>query len=417
MGDEREKAKLDDQAKAVHAGPDLARKAPAKDIADQDDRLGGLAKLSEGARQGNPEPPATERRLIDDSLQQVIQSFHWLNDSAQGRIESLRSELKKADEPPWESRLAEAMLNVALAAGAAGTAEAISSQLVSGAFPAATEFVKAAYEGGINNGVAAGRNKFVGEGADAVDPFIDSQKEGVRGMHMENQAHFIDEGRHHVKTLQQARELRSACSSDNVNRAAVEQEKATRNVWISYLAQGKYGSIGKRGLDGSITGASTTNMMTQERRDWVNKSAPGFVPDKAPDASAAMRGDAPGVLFLGTNLPNISDNRMEGTPEVEKAILNGLNEDVRVHYTGDVDKMHIPRQIIGNSNGHFPRFTVNLDENGAASPIGHEESAWLRARATAGEQANGRDDVDKKAKGLKLLLEELKVTKAPRGSL
>ena len=418
MGNEREKAKLDDQTKDVKAGPDHAPRAPVKDIAGQDDRLGGLAKSSEGARAGDAEPTETATRQIDDSLHNVIQSFHWLNDAAQDKVDKLRSEIKKSDRSPWIEQVAEAVLNVALGGGAAAGAKMIAGALVGGS-GIDHEFVKGLFKEGISNGVKAGKEKLRGgNDGNVTDPFIDSQKEGVRGMHMENQSHFIHVGRHQVKTPEQAAALEAACSSSNVELAAVQQANATRDAWVSYLAQGKYGSVGKRGPDGSIIGESTTNMMPQERRDWVNKGVPDSVPDHAPEATDAIRGNAPGVLFVAARLPNISNNKMDGKPEVEKAIMNGVNEEIRSHYTGNVDTLKIPRQIIGNSDGHFPRFTINLDENGATGSIGHEESAWLRARATVGRpESHDKDNFDKRTEGLGLLLGELNLNKPPRGSL
>jgi len=415
---EREKAKLDDQAKDAHAGPDLAPKPPGKDIADQDDRLGGLAKTSEGTRPGGAEPPASASRKIDDSLQNVIQSFHWLNDAAQDKVDQLRSDIKKSDKSPWIEQVAEAMLNVALAGGAAAGAKVIADNFVDKSI-IDHEFVKGLFKEGISNGVKAGKEKLkYGNDGNVADSFIDSQKEGVRGMHMSNQSHFIHVGRHQIKTPEQAAALEVACSFQNVKVAAVAQQNATRDAWVSYLAQGKYGSVGKRGHDGALAESSTTNMMPQERRDWANKGAPDSVPDHAPEVTDAMLGNAPGVLFLGTRLPNISNNKMDGTPEVGEAILNGVNGELRSHYTGAVASLRIPRQIIGNSEGRFPLFTINLDENGATGSIGHKESAWLRARATVGRpENNDKDDFDKKTEGLNLLLEELRVAKVPRGTL
>ena len=417
MGDEREKARLDDQSKDVHAGRDLAPKPPAKDVADQDDRLGSLAKMSEGTRRGDTEPPASASRQIDNAVQKVIQSFHWLNDAAQDKVGSLRADIKRSDKSPWMEQVAEAALSVALGGGAAAGAKLIASQLVEGS-GIDHEFVKGLFKEGISNGVKAGKEKLKGgDDGNAADSFIDSQREGVREMHMENQSHFIDVGRYHIVTLEQAKALKDACSPGNVERAAIEQQNATRDAWVSYLAQGKYGSVGKRGPDGMLAGAATTNMMPQERRDWVNKGVPGSVPDHAPEVHDAMHGDAPGVLFLVTRLPNVSNNNMEGAPEVEKAMLNGVNEGIRAHYTGTVAALKIPRQIIGYSEGHFPRFTINLDEDGAAGSISHEESGWLRARATVGRpENNNKDDFDKRTEGLRLLLDELQLKQPPDGS-
>jgi hypothetical protein len=232
-----DKAKLDDRAKDTALAPEPVAKASAKEIADQDDRLGGLAKISEGTHTGDASPPASEESRIDDALDRVVQSYHWLDQAAQQQIETLRTDLKKADEPPWHARLGEAMLNVALAAGAAGGAEFIATKLVAEVFAGRKEFVKVMFEEGIDKGVDAGREKLAGDGSEAIDPFIDSQKEAVRGMHIENQSHFIDVGRHQVNTLEQARALKEACSEANIKQAARKQEDATRNAWVSYLAQ------------------------------------------------------------------------------------------------------------------------------------------------------------------------------------
>jgi hypothetical protein len=401
------KARLDDRAKDAAPASDHGVRPPAKEIADQDDRLGGLAKISEGARTGDASPQANEQSLIKDALDNVVQSYHWLDQAAQQQIETLRTDLKKEDEPPWHARLGEAVLNVALAAGAAGGAEFIAAKLVRAVFAGGKEFVKVMFEEGIGKGVEAGRGELAGHDSEAIDPFIDSQKQGVRGMHHENQTHFIDVGRHQVTTLEQATALKAACSRANIEQAAREQEDATRNAWISYLAQTTYGSVGRRSATGDLVGPSTTNMATQDQRDRTNRAAPGYWPERAPDLADAVHGDAPGVLTVVARLPAISNHRMHGTPKVEMAFLNGVNETTRKHYAGPLADSAIPRLIVAKVEGDQPNFTVNVDEKGDMTPwLDRSHSTWLRARATVGHPERV-DDFTKLREGLALLLREL----------
>src|SRR5687767_6311916 len=110
-----EKAKLDDKDKAapVDVGPD--RPAPQKEAADEEDRLGGLA---------NADP------AIGRSLKVVENSFMWFNDAAQQRLETLRRDLKKEDEPDWIAQAAEGLLELALGEGATRAAKYITGKLV-----------------------------------------------------------------------------------------------------------------------------------------------------------------------------------------------------------------------------------------------------------------------------------------------
>jgi Domain of unknown function (DUF4157) len=358
-----------------------------------------------GLDQGTPE----------DSIRTITESFLWLNDEAQQQIEALRRKLHEEDEPPWEQRLLEAMLDVSLVAGAFAAGELLAGLLVEETHAVGREFVKTLFAEGIHTGVEAGRKKLGGH-SDPIDAFIDSQKEAVRAAYIENQAHFIHVKRHQIHTLKEAKTLEHACSVENIQRAGVEQANATRDAWLSYLAQSKFGTNESPNAAGTFDEPTTTNMATQEQRDRTNKDAPGFVPGDAPSVGAAFMGDSPGVLAIGVNLPEIDPNAntMNGTPDVEIAILDGVNKEIRAAYEGrPIGELKTPRHIDARVAGDMSNFVVNLDEAGQQRPwLSSKEGAWLRARATVGHPENAsKDDFEKQEEGLSLLLAELTVEK------
>ncbi len=153
-------------------------------------------------------------------------------------------------------------------------------------------------------------------------------------------------------------------------------------------------------------GPTTTNMSTQETRDKTNKSAPGFVPENAPELNP-MDG-ATGVLEVLVELPAIIGTEMEGRPEVRIAYLDGVNTALRSEYEGmALADMRIPRQITARVAGGA-NFTLNLDENGQANHLTESQRRWLVARSVVGHPENAsKDEWGKYSAGLQLLLAEL----------
>ncbi|MDQ3365968.1 MAG: hypothetical protein M3680_11125 [Myxococcota bacterium] len=400
-----DKAKRDDKAK--DAAPVRADEATTK-AADGDDKLGALAKSD-----ATVTTTADDDRTLNDYLTSVQHSFHWFNESAQRGLERLRGDLKKEDEPDWSSQIIGAVLEVGLGAGAAAAGVRIAQALGPGGAEVGAEFVKVLFEGGVNAGITAGRAKLAGGKADhVIDPFIDSQKEGVEATQMMNQKQFIKVERHKVKTVAEAKDLDDACSRENLKAAAEDQYAATRDAWVSYLAQTTFGAIAERGgavqKDSVNVGKTTTNMSSAETRRRTNKSAPGFVPSTAPDLAGALRGDAPGVLEVLAELPAIEGDRMSGRPSVELAVLNGVNDTIRKQYEGTpLSAMNIPRQVVAKVDG-APNFTLSFNEKGEHNYLKTKERTWLAARATVGHPENAtKDEWSRSEEGVKLLLRDL----------
>lgn len=417
-----QKQQRDDNAKldlTVHADE---KPRTSDDGGTRDDKAAGLlrargddapsaaAKDSDAARADGE--LASKPNELKNSLDVVRDGFHWLNDAAQAEIEQMRGSLKKEDEPSWLDRIGETVLDAALSAGAAASGVAIADVIVGEHREVLHEFVKVLFEEGIVAGVAAGRTRFGKHGEDAVDPFIESQKEGVRGMHMANQTDFTMSKRDRIKTLDEANALKAAFSNTNLKAAAHKQKDATRDAWVSYVAQSKFGSK-KYGDDDT----ATTNMDTQEQRDRALKRNPYLeVPKEAPDAAAALTGDQPGVLTVIARLPKITADRvMHGEPHVELALLNGVNDENRKAYEDKAFKdLHIPRQLVARVEGDMANFTLNFDETGAVAQLPEESSAqaeWLVARGSLGRgMPDPRDsDFGRETQGLDALLSKLRV--------
>lgn len=423
-----ERAQRPDHERTPEPTPQPSRERPAGKPADLNhlDRLWqAKASTPDGGQETSPADAPPQRTVGDaatadagaastiaDSLDVVKQSFHWFNESAQRHINQLRDDLKQEDEPAWFEQVAGAVLAVALGAGAAAVGARLAAKFVPVENGITTEFVKMLWEGGIGAGISAGRAQLGGGSANnVIDPFIASQRKGISATQIGNQAQFITSGRQQIKTVAEAKKLAAACSAENVEAAGESQYVATRDAWVSYLAQTRYGAVGR---DGSLTkanvnvGATTTNMSTQDRRDQINRSAPGFVPGDAPDLRDAMKGDAPGLMGVLASLPGISNHVMRGKPSVEIAFLNGVNGTIRRQYAGvPLAVMNIPRQVVTKVDG-APDFTLNLDERGQSNLLSPKQRTWLAARATVGHPENAtKDEWERSREGMRLLLEEL----------
>ena len=314
---------------------------------------------------------------LEGHLQAISSGFLWLYNHAQQRLEALRRDLHAREEPGWSASLAEALLEVALLGGAAAGGELIAGLLVESGEHGAVkkELVKAMFEEGIAKGVEAGRERLAGANKDrAIDAFIDSQIEGVAAMHQENQTRFLLSGRNQVQTVKDAENLEGAFAHAHLERAADEQYAATRDAWLSYLAQSTYGDWEHDQADGSRITA--TNMETQAQRDRENDRLPGWVPSEAPSLERAVFGKSPGVLEVAVTLPAINDGTVQGSIEATLAVLDGVNEEIRKQYEGNpLSQIHIPRQIVASGAASF---TLNLDERGTPCHIlPRKQGLWL----------------------------------------
>jgi hypothetical protein len=217
-----------------------------------------------------------------------------------------------------------------------------------------------------------------------------------------------------------------------VKQAATEQYAASRDAWVTYLAQARLGVVGDYGPVGKHRspldhGPLATNMGTErqrakQRQSWDraqhgHDSELDAIPDEAPGAHV------PGVLSVMVELPQIKDHQMRGAPKIQHAFL-AVNDAIRKQYENvPLVDMHIPRQIVASVRG-APDFTINLDEQGHYNQIEEKRRQWLRLRATA-SHASGKDiyardheqhlatenagkpNVELEAEGLQLLLREL----------
>lgn len=315
-------------------------------------------------------------------------------------------------------RVAAFALEAALAAGAQASGLALAKMVVSG--DAVREFVQNMFASGVTGGVAAGKAVLAnGNDAKVIDTFIDAQVEGVSERQQRSQTEFIKSGRHKLTTVSQARDLAAACDRSNVTAAAAHQYEASRDSWVSYIAQQKFGSEGSSGAKGV-----TTNMSNQSSRDGDAARRGGYLsyPKGAPDPKEAVLGHSPGVLTVFVDLPAISRVydvayggapqytaafEMNGSPKVAAALLSGVNDVVRAQYVErTLAACPIPRQLVARVSGD-PDFTINLDEKGKPA---HRPSdmKWLAARAVVAKPGRSKyDDDDNHLKGMELLLNEV----------
>ncbi|MBL0212541.1 MAG: hypothetical protein IPQ07_01510 [Myxococcales bacterium] len=179
----------------------------------------------------------------------MMAGFHWLSSAAVTQLATLKDDIKAKDEPPWVEQLAEAALEVALHAGLAGAAEYVAGRLFDHAADNAVnegkhEFVKALFEEGIGEGISTCRSTARKPTKDGVlTRFIGAQAAGIQATHQKNQTEWINKGRHSVTTVDEASALALACSPANVEAAAMKRYDASRDAWISHLAQSKYGAV------------------------------------------------------------------------------------------------------------------------------------------------------------------------------
>jgi hypothetical protein len=351
--------------------------------------------LEPAQSQGGAAPNHRSPDPLGDTLDNVHDSFDWLSRKADHELEALRRELKEEDAPTWSEELVDGVLEVALTAAGARCGgfivEKLMSKKSSETLPA--EFVKKMFEEGLPAGIEALRVPPALAHKKQVDEFIDAQVRGVDKLYKQNQVDFNNHTRHEIASLEQASQLLDACSDDNMETAAANHVIAARDAWVTYIAQAKFGS-----------------MATQEMRDETNARVPGWMPEHEPSLEAATVGEADGVLEIEARLPDIRENRMQGTPKVRLALLNGINEATRSTYQNrPLSSMSIYRQIRCSVEGDMPDFTLNINEHsGNVGWLRYAKAEWLRARAMVGKPSSEpHDDNSLEEQGLVLLLEDL----------
>jgi hypothetical protein len=334
----------------------------------------------------------------------ISNSFLWYARAAEQELNRLRADLKVVDPPPWDVRLADAMLEVALELGAVAAGHFLGAAVAKFAMKAmkgnptkalgftkysftedsiahgASEFFKTGIQAGIKAGHGAHHR---GAGASTIDRFIDGQVEGVDHASQANQRHFNNTFAARFTDLPSVIRLWEACMEGGMKGAAAEQYAVSRNAWVSYLAQSSYGSFGRAG------GQVTTNMTTDAVRARVNERAPDVVPNHDPTPMDALVGNKRGVLTVIAHASGFGpDGHDQRAPRVEYAFLAGVNSGIRKQYGYSyLEDCPIPRQVsvsidpIGRSRG-FSSFVANVDETGNLQGL-EGEPRWLEANANA----------------------------------
>lgn len=356
----------------------------------------------------------TPMAALASSLEIVTQGFHWLSDAAADSLDDLRQQLSGVDPPTFSESLFLGVLRTGLAAATSGASEFVAAAIADGVL---REFVKTAIESGVSDGVAAGGATLAGASkSSAIAAFISSQREGARRAFQVAQGHWIKSGRHHVHTPQQAQMLEAAFSPERMKIAGSRQRNASRDAWLTYLAQTKFGTVNSRRLDegGEVVEVGrTTDLSSEKDRDDSSL---------APNAVTAMLGAAPGVLSIRVALPSLQPlggtrmYGMVGMPRVIAAYLNGTNDAIRQQYVGQpMSTVKIPRTLTcETADGHSP-FVVSVNEAGVV--FGDANNRWLRDRATVGRpQDLGDDPVTLAGRGLDLLLAEIVPMRIVKGT-
>jgi hypothetical protein len=387
---------------------------PHDSLADAAPAPASVDRLAASSAPGDAGDRPTREGLIDT----VTESFNWLSATAVVRLNTLGEHLKKEDPPGWQERLVEGALELALSAGTAGVAEYLAGKLTSEAAHSAfaegkREFVKVMFEEGIGKGIENGHRVLHGaEHESPIERFMEVQVAGVQGTHNANQKQWIQHGRGAVQSYDDAAALERTCSQENMAAAAERQYEASRDAWVGYLAQTKYGSVSHPSTRGENTeGGTTTDMRMQEARDKSNRWSPGATPADAPSFGDALLGHAPGVLAVLVELPELEAGTMNGAPHVQAAYMNGVNAVIREQYENvSLSKMRIPRHIEARVHGDMPNFEINLDENGLATHLSHAKSEWLRGLAVGSDpQRETLGDLSLQEEGRQKLLEMLVV--------
>jgi hypothetical protein len=363
---------------------------------------------------------------LQDELEMVQGGFLWLSTAVGNKLEQLRRHVTTPDQPTWNEKAADGLLNVALEVGAAMTGQWIAAKVTNSvvaslgddtdreAVKKAQETAKSLFEKGIKHGFSAGKSLMASTpSVEASHRFVDGQKTGVAASLQDSQSHFIRVTRHQLTSRAEANALAKACEQKNLSKAAEFQYAASRDAYVAFLAQSKYGTV--RAAPGA---AATTNLANQETRDKANAGTGPMIPfyspervapPKAPEANDAVSGKAPGILTVVADLPLIVRGQQAGKPSVSVAILNDVPRAVASQYEGkSLAELRIPRLVRARVIP-VDGFVLNIDEAGTLQASDNKGRAWLRAN---GERLGGANDEKSEQaiqRGLADLLEALHI--------
>ncbi|MBL9015994.1 MAG: hypothetical protein JNL83_17535 [Myxococcales bacterium] len=336
------------------------------------------------------------------------------------RLDALKEHITRKDKPPWLKRVAEGLLEYAVPLGLGAGAKALSTYIVErrepGRSPAAKakadgvkELLKSVFKDGAMAGVSFAKSKLAPSPENVSDAFVDAQKDAADHGLRAAQTEFIVKGSDEVTTRAQAESLMAVfVDDDKLNAVGDHQYEASRDAWVSYLAQARFGSKDAPDGKGQIADMSGQEERLKVQEQWLAGEATHLKPP-APSPGAGAVGRSPGILTVIAELPDIGD-KLEGKPTVKAAMLNGVNEAIRDQYKGKpLAEMKIPRQVVARVNGWMPGFTINIDDAGAANfgSLSREEAVWLRERAVVGGMSRKINEDLLRDVGLRLLLQEL----------
>jgi hypothetical protein len=383
------------------------------------------------AHEASNHPASQESGSIEDELAIASTSYLWYAKAAERELNALLVEVKAADEPTWNERLAGELLEAAIDLGAIASGHFLASKLGGFAMKFASSAAKAAgehpealteaahefFKVGIQAGYKAGHQAMhAGSHSASPERFVNGQMTAVDALAMEGQNHFIRKTRHQVRSVAEAKEFSNACSKEHMEQAARLQRVASRDAWVRYLAQSKYGSF-RRGKDAPVT----TNMTDAATRKRVNAGGPGVVPEHAPSMLETAMYKAPGVLSVKADVPMFDKNgHAVGQPRVSLAYLGGVNDSIREAYQGEfLDDVHIPIHLdaqpgVGGFGLGQSHFTVNVDETGQCMAASGAAEHWLEANQRSANPESKLTGGRAVQAGLKILLSELVVREIRR---
>lgn len=391
------------------------------------------AEAADGNKTAQPCSTNTTEHTEDvsDDLDVVVGAFPFLFNEYKNAVDELGATIAAKDPVGWFPVLAEALLDFALGKatekiaalfadrvlhffsaithdgapsplGALKTRNAQAIATIS--LPPPTAFdpkplVAGMFAKGLTTGSIAGKEKLRGgSNSPPLARFLAANLHAANAATNDDRTEFVMTGRHQIKDKRQAVALRKAFSNEALEAAGKKHQEQTRDAWVSYVAQQKFGE----GVDG------LTDMRSQSQRDFSNKPINRKGP-AAPVPGDGLRGKNEGVLEVWAELPATNGMWMNGEPKVKTAVLSGVNDLIRAQYKHHkLSECRIPRQIAATVHGGHEDFVINLDEEGLVSRLSRSQSGWLRDRATVSHPENlAKDDGEKKDAGLKLLLEDL----------
>jgi hypothetical protein len=246
--------------------------------------------------------------------------------------------------------------------------------------------------------------------------FITGQKAAIRHGYQNAQKNWIHVGRHRVRTQAQADALEATLTEEAMSAAADVHYIKSRDAWITYLAQMRFGVLHSKALDENydiVDLGPTTDLIPTSEREVSNELHPGMhSTTDSPDLAQSLLGMAHGVLSLAAKLPAIREldgsgyYGMSGAPRITNAYLNGVNEIIRQQFVGKpLSLAHIPR-VVRCEVEDGEDFEIRINEKGLI--FSGRENPWIRARAIVGKPWNvGQPAAVLEQLGVDLLLADL----------